>query len=76
MLFERVDVLATGVLGDKTVVVNGVDVLLFRNSVAETSACTVLEADAPRLVAKGLLDVVPVEDLVVEPAHTTVLSKS
>ena len=51
MLLKGVDVLAAGGLGDKTVVVNGVDILFAGNCVAKTSAGTVFVANAPSLVA-------------------------
>ena len=47
VLLQRVDLGARGVLCDKAVVVDGVDIPLFRNRVPETSACRVLERDAP-----------------------------
>lgn len=51
MLLKGVDVLAAGSLGDKTVVVNGADVLFAGNCIAKTSAGTVFVANAPGLVA-------------------------
>jgi len=69
VLLEGVDVLAAGGLGDKAVVVNGVDVLLARDCIAETSAGTVLVTDAPSLVAQRLFDVCPCVDVVVKSAQ-------
>ena len=67
VLFQRVDVLATGCLSDEAVVVNCVNVFLARDCITETSAGTVLEADTPSLVAKRLLDICPGVDVVIEP---------
>lgn len=68
VLFQGVDVLATGCLGNEAVVVDGVDVLLARDCITETSAGTVLEANTPSLVAERLLNVCSGVDVVIEPA--------
>ena len=76
MLLQSVDVFAAGCLGDKTIVVDSVDILFARNCVAETSAGTILVTDAPGFVAKRRLDVCSCVDIVVKSARTTCLNGS
>lgn len=50
----------------KAIVIDGIDVLLLRNHVAEASAGRVLERDTRRFGSKDPVDVVPVVKLIVE----------
>ena len=74
MLLQGVDVLAAGGLGDEAVVVDGVDVLLAGNCVAEASAGTVFVADTPSFVSQRLLNVCPRVDVIVKPADAMQMS--
>ncbi|KAM1039112.1 hypothetical protein ACFX13_034433 [Malus domestica] len=66
MLLKNIDVFARRILSNKAIIVDGEDVLLLGDHVAEASVSRVLEQDAGRLGTQNPVDVVTVVELVIE----------
>jgi len=66
MLLQRIYLLSSRRIGNKAVIINGVDVWLLGDHESKASACRVFEGDAESLVAKDALNVSAVVEFVVE----------
>lgn len=66
MLLQRIDILSSRILGDETVVIDGVHVSLLRYHVAEASTRRIFERNAPCFVSQDSFYVVTIVEFVVE----------